>query len=529
MAGRVLEPGYCIGGRYHIVRFLAKGGMASVYEVEHRLTEKRLALKVLHSDILDNQAARDSFEFEAKVAARVDSEHVVQVHDAGVEHLETGEAPYLVMELLSGETLEQVSKREGPLSPETVLPWLRQISSGLDAAHRHENAEGEAQPIIHRDLKPDNLFLHQASTGPIVKILDFGIAKLITRSAQTSQVIRGTPLYISYEQLTGRRVSPATDIWSLGLITFTLLGGRSFWLAGSREGSRPESLFAEIVTLPIEPPSARLQALGLAGTLNPGFDDWFLRCIDRDMAKRFASAGEAVEALASVLEGQAPLVAMKPSSGEVGGATSGSSAPRAALPDETLPSSVPGSPSDGPVMDAPSAVAETPLLESHPAYSSGRPAAPPRGARRAPRWAIAAVLLGGLAAWLGFRNIREPSPATVEPTAPVGAAHEPSPVKAAAVREPAPDPPEAPRVTAASTEPSAVAAPSENESESERPTAEPPPGAASAKPRQPRPPAKAKANQKVLSQASASVPAPVPRPVTKPKPSKQPADAFSVY
>lgn len=296
-----LQADQLIGERYRVVRFLAKGGMASVYEVEHRLTEKRLALKILHPHVLENRAARDSFEFEAKVAARVDSPHVVQVLDAGFEAQENEDVPYLVMELLRGETLEARVAREGPLSATIVLPWLRQIAEGLDAAHHHRGSKGEVQPIVHRDLKPDNVFLHDSPSGTMAKILDFGIAKLVTHSAQTSQTIRGTPLYISYEQLVGRQVSSATDIWSLGLIAFTLFLGKSYWLSASRSEARTESLFAEVVTLPLEPASIRARQLGLSGSVPAGFDEWFLRCIDRNPAARFSSAGEAVLQLQDVL------------------------------------------------------------------------------------------------------------------------------------------------------------------------------------------------------------------------------------
>ena len=147
-------------GRYRIVRHLADGGMGAVFEAEHVGTEARVALKLLWPHVVQVAAARKRFELEAKVAARVNSEHIVKVLDAGVDP--ESRSPYLVMELLTGSTLAARVSREGPLPPSTAVTLMRQVARGLDAAHGYTSPEGAPQPIVHRDLKPENVFLtHQ--------------------------------------------------------------------------------------------------------------------------------------------------------------------------------------------------------------------------------------------------------------------------------------------------------------------------------------------------------------------------------
>lgn len=273
--------------------------MAAIFEAEHVATERRVALKLLFPHIMSVASAREKFELEAKVAARVDSPHIVQVLDAGFD--EASKSPYLVMELLHGDTLGGVVKSRGPLPPREVVSLLRQVAAGLDAAHGYKDAGGVAMPIVHRDLKPENIFITSERDGaPLVKVLDFGIAKVLSDTGNVSQEVRGTPLYMAFEQVTAGRLSPATDIWALGLIAYYALTGERYWRSANAEGAGVQSLFAEILTLPLEPPSVRMQQQGLANAFGEAFDAWLLECIDREPSRRFPSAGAAVDALSRV-------------------------------------------------------------------------------------------------------------------------------------------------------------------------------------------------------------------------------------
>jgi serine/threonine-protein kinase len=301
--GELLQPNQIVAGRYRVERLLAEGGMGAVYVAEHVATEARVALKMLWAHTLGSRDAVSKFEVEAKVAARVNSEHIVRVLDAGFDP-QIG-APFMVMELLNGESLEERVARAGPLPPDEVVAIMQQVSMGLDKAHGHVAKDGTPQPIVHRDLKPENLFLSRRESGElVVKILDFGIAKILSQGTKLSQEVKGTPLFMAYEQGAGKPVTPGTDIWAFGLIAFYLLTGKPYWrTANDPEGSLV-SLMGEVLSLPLEPACQRAAELGVGARLPPAFDAFFAACVTRDPAARFASAGAAAEALTVVLAGQ---------------------------------------------------------------------------------------------------------------------------------------------------------------------------------------------------------------------------------
>ena len=291
----VLQPNQLFADRYRIVKPLAEGGMGAVFVAQHTATEALVALKVLWPHVMQSERARRSFELEAKVAARVKSEHIVRVFDAGLDA--ATRSPFLVMELLEGVTLAEKVWRNGPRPWREVVDWIGQTARGLDAAHGHRNAAGVPEPIVHRDLKPENLFLSAGSQGAtLVKILDFGIAKVLGESIHPSREVRGTPAYMASEQVSGEEISPRTDVWALGLIAYFLITGRCYW----RSVERMQALFAEILTLPMPAPSERAKEEAPAVELPSAFDGWLLRCIARDPRRRFASAGEAAQALAAL-------------------------------------------------------------------------------------------------------------------------------------------------------------------------------------------------------------------------------------
>ncbi len=259
--------------------------MGIVYSVEHTLTGEQLALKVMTAHHGATRDAIERFKREARASAKIKSEHVVRIIDADVAP-ELDRAPYLVMDLLDGTDLERASGDQ-PIDAPVVLDWLRQIARVLDKAHR--------LGITHRDLKPENLFLtHREDGSALIKILDFGIAKISAESTGTTQSgqILGTPLYMSPEQARGdpTQIGPSSDLYALGLIAYKLLVGYPYWNANSVAG-----IIGQVLYEPMTPPSARGCRLGLE------FDVWFLRACNREPQRRFTSAVEQVEALAECL------------------------------------------------------------------------------------------------------------------------------------------------------------------------------------------------------------------------------------
>jgi hypothetical protein len=273
-----------ISSRYRPIRLIASGGMGSVYEVEHVMTGQRLALKVLWSSANPSAPpeAQARFKREVRACGRINSENVVRVTDADVAP-ELGGAPFLVMELLDGTDLERAAA-PGPVDPATVVGWLGQVAEALDKAHR--------LGIVHRDLKPENLFLAtQADGRVVVKILDFGIVKMLDDTGATgSEQIIGTPRYMAPEQASAQAmVKPETDRCALGLVAYRLLVGESYHQGGVMV------ILGQLLHGELRPPSERGCRLG------PAFDAWFLKACHRDPGQRFASAGEQIEALAAAL------------------------------------------------------------------------------------------------------------------------------------------------------------------------------------------------------------------------------------
>jgi serine/threonine protein kinase len=327
-----LHIGQVLARDYRVVRALAAGGMGSVYLVEQLSTGKQRALKVMHPQYARDEESRARFAQEARAGARIKSEHVVEVVAAGVDD-ETG-IPWLAMELLDGEELSLRMRRTGRLPPSEVLEIFRQLGHGLGEAHR--------QGLVHRDLKPENLFIAVArsrSAPFTLKILDFGVAKLTqeTMTAAQSAGTRpiGTPRWMAPEQSEEHaHIAPATDVWALGLIGFYLLPGRLYWRAANSSTSSMTTLLRELILDPIDLPSIRATALGADGAIPRGFDEWFLRCVNRDAKARFANADEALNALAPLLENapawvppSQPTVAALPEAQESGdGATVGQGA-----------------------------------------------------------------------------------------------------------------------------------------------------------------------------------------------------------
>jgi serine/threonine-protein kinase len=289
----LLPKGKMWEGRYEIGRCLRSGGMGAIYEVVDTTTRRRRALKVMLPSVVASAEMQARFRLEATVAADIESDHIVEVFDAGIDS-ESG-APFLVMELLRGEDLQALLDDRKRLPAEEVIPILAQAASALDKTH--------AAGVVHRDLKPDNLFLAQRDDGsPKLKILDFGIAKVVAESGQAAPKTRilGTPMYMSPEQIRGDGdIGPRADLYALGHIAFTLLVGRGYWSENAAD-DQVYALMTKIVAGAPEPASTRAERLG--GELPARFDEWFTRATAVDSSDRHASATELVESLAQVFE-----------------------------------------------------------------------------------------------------------------------------------------------------------------------------------------------------------------------------------
>jgi eukaryotic-like serine/threonine-protein kinase len=293
-----LSDGSVFASRYQVVRRIAMGGMGAVYEVEHLETLRRLALKVMLPHIVQSTEMRDRFRREARVAAHIESEHIVAVLDAGIDDA-TG-MPFMVMELLRGEELAQALRRVGRFGPAEVVTFLHQASLALDKTHRAY--------IVHRDLKPENLFLTEREDGqPRIKVLDFGIAKLVAEGSTQDPSTRslGTPLYMAPEQFrAGQPISPATDVYALGMIAYTLLVGSSYWAEEAKNSSNVFVFAGGVMAGPRELATVRSRRQGVP--LPASFDAWFSRVTAVGPGDRFPSAPAAVSALAEALGVPAP-------------------------------------------------------------------------------------------------------------------------------------------------------------------------------------------------------------------------------
>ncbi|HEX4337902.1 MAG TPA: bifunctional serine/threonine-protein kinase/formylglycine-generating enzyme family protein [Polyangiaceae bacterium] len=279
--------GTVFGNDFKVVRLLREGGMGAVFVVEQMSTGRLRALKVLSNELGSDAGARERFVRESRIGAQIDSDHVVEVVTAGVD-AGTG-CPYLVMELLVGLDLDDVAEQYGPLPLGDTAEILAQFGHAIERAH--------ALSIVHRDIKPANIFLaapRRRGAPFTVKVLDFGIAKAVADNKLTGAAPLGTPLYMAPEQMEhAGNVTPAADVWALGLVVFRLLTGFDLWRAS---GESFPALVREIVIDPLPPATQRAAELTAAVRLPYGFDDWFARCVARDPAARYPEAGAAIAA-----------------------------------------------------------------------------------------------------------------------------------------------------------------------------------------------------------------------------------------
>ena len=202
----MLQPGTQIG-RYEVQRKLARGGMGTVYVAHDPVLGRMVALKVFLGD-LDVPDAHERFAREARAAASLNHTNIVTIYDFG----EVDSQPYIVMEYIQGETLAEIIRRRTPVPVSEKLRWLEELCAGVASAHKMD--------VIHRDIKPSNLMVDR--TGRL-KILDFGIAKIVSSLGSSMTAVIGTPGYMAPEQLLGQPVDARTDLFAAGVVGFELL------------------------------------------------------------------------------------------------------------------------------------------------------------------------------------------------------------------------------------------------------------------------------------------------------------------
>ncbi len=264
-------------GKYYLVEKIAKGGMATVYRATQTSFGRDVAIKILPSSLMHDDSFLERFHREAEIVARLQHPHILPVYDYGEEE----GMPYIVMAYLSGGTLADRILNEGPMDLSEVVRLVTQISSALDYAH--------GKGIIHRDIKPSNVLLDEQGN---TYLADFGLAKIADAAAQlTGTAIIGTPMYMAPEQAEAGDLTPAVDVYALGVTIFQMLTGRLPY-----EAPTPLGILMAHVTQPI--PDIR--------TIRPGLPDAAQEVINSALAKsadaRYPTPGTLASSLAYALE-----------------------------------------------------------------------------------------------------------------------------------------------------------------------------------------------------------------------------------
>jgi len=369
-----MDAGNIIGRRYRIVRKLGEGGMGVVYHAEHVVTGRGYAVKLLENRASLPAESVDRFLREARAPAQIRHPNIVDVTDADTEPDGT---PYIVMELLEGETLDCRIGHGKVVQAQEMSSVFRQLLDALDAMH--------AAGVVHRDLKPANIFLcGKPGEGTLVKVLDFGIAKALGEESRTqSGYVMGTPAYMSPEQMrNARSATPRSDLWSVGVMLYeALVGHRPF---------RGET-FALLAM--ISGPDAHVSLRTLTPELPRAITDLVNDLLEKDPTRRPSSAALVRDRLVAALA-QCPTIRAVP-------------APDGAIPDVrdrraagSLEASVSQLPSDS-----------SPLSDSASvSVASGR--------RARTGWIVALALLlvaiGGFATWRVTRPVLHGPPARTD-------------------------------------------------------------------------------------------------------------------
>jgi serine/threonine protein kinase len=277
-----LQSGDLVGNRYRVIGKIGVGGMSVVYRVEHVHLQKLFALKLLRPELSAIPYVVQRFQREARCVSQLDHPHVVRVTDFG--RADNGSL-YLVMELLEGRSLTQKLEGEAPFSLDLALSIMEQLLLGLEHAHRNR--------VIHRDLKPDNVMLLERDGTVMVKIVDFGIAKLANdemgnKPITQAGMVFGSPRYMSPEQANGEELDHRADLYAAAIILYEMLTGfRPF------EGKNANAVFSKLLTQP--PPPMNLANPSVQ--VGQRVEQVILRALSKEIDERYPTAGEFWEAL----------------------------------------------------------------------------------------------------------------------------------------------------------------------------------------------------------------------------------------
>jgi eukaryotic-like serine/threonine-protein kinase len=267
--------GTTLADKYLIEEHLGSGGMCNVYSASHTGMGKQFAVKVLRHELAADPKVAERFEQEARAASSIHHPHAINVVDYG--HDESGQ-PFIVMDLVKGETLGELLRNSGPLTTERTANILRQACGALEAAHK--------VGVIHRDIKPDNIIIARYDGSDWVQVVDFGVAKILEdvrgRASLTgANIIVGTPRYMSPEQCEEKPVDARSDIYSLGVVLYEMLSGEAPF-----EGSSSTRLLVAHASEP--PPPLREKRPDLPAEV----EAVVMSALDKDPAQRPQSAAE---------------------------------------------------------------------------------------------------------------------------------------------------------------------------------------------------------------------------------------------
>lgn len=339
-----------LDGQFQILQKIGKGGMGSVYKALQPAMNRMVAVKILHPKLTSRKDLASRFRREARAMSHLAHPNTAKVFLYG--ELEDGSL-YIVMELLEGKNMNQTVRSEGPMKLERAAAILAQVCPALEEAHR--------AGIIHRDLKPENIFLCQtAGMTDFAKVLDFGLAKVTEREMRPGSIaltqegmVFGTPEFMSPEQAQGKKLTPASDTYSLAVILYEALTGKLPFEGKTSMDYIQHQVMTKPMSLAERAPSTVFPPL-----LQKVFD----KALDKDPNKRFGSALDLSHALEAVLDGKAELPSPLAAQGPLPVPA------RSAPPSADVPPSAPSS-ADAP----PSAIAAKESAPPSPTKENGTP------------------------------------------------------------------------------------------------------------------------------------------------------------